>query len=71
MSELRTKWFAAYRTAMGEIDSHEQSKLIKTAFDLIRYRARQITAERGSHVEKHLMMDAMARLEQQGDRQAV
>ena len=56
---------------MSEIDSHEQSKLIKTAFDLIRYRARQITAERGSHVEKQLMMDAMARLEQQGDRQAV
>jgi len=57
--------------AMGEIDPHEQSKLIKTAFDLIHYRARQIAAESGSHVEKHLMMDAMARLGQQGDRQTV
>jgi hypothetical protein len=70
VSELRTKWFAAYRTAMGEMDSQEQGKSIKRAFDLMRYRARQITAEHGTHVEKHLMMDAMAKLEQRRDRQA-
>lgn len=54
---------------MGEMDSHEQGKSIKRAFDLMRYRARQITAEHGSHVEKHLMMDAMARLEKRLNRQ--
>jgi len=70
VSELRTKWFPAYRAAMGEMDSHEQPKLIEKAFDLLRSRGRQIATEHGSHVEKRLMMDAMARLEQRWDHQA-
>jgi hypothetical protein len=67
VSELRTEWFAAYRAAMGEIDLRQQPTLIETAFDLMRRRGQQIATEHGSHVEKHLMMDAMARLEQRWD----
>jgi hypothetical protein len=67
VSELRTKWFPAYRAAMGETDSHEQPRLMETAIDLMRRRGQQIATEHGSHVEKHLMMDAMARLEQRWD----
>jgi hypothetical protein len=70
VSELRTEWFAAYRAAMGEIDLHQQPSLIETALDLMRKRARQIGNDHGSHVEKHLMLDAMARLDQRWDHQA-
>jgi hypothetical protein len=70
VSELRTKWFPAYRAPMGEMDSHEQPRLIEMAFDLMRRRGQQIATEHSSHVEKHLMMDAMARLDQRWDHQA-
>jgi hypothetical protein len=36
----------------------------------MRRRARQIGNDHGSHVEKRLMMDAMARLDQRWDHQA-
>jgi hypothetical protein len=67
VSELRTEWFAVYRAAMGD---HQQPSLIETALDLMRRRARQIGNDHGSHVEKRLMMDAMARLDQRWDHQA-
>jgi len=62
MSELRTEWFAAYRAAMVEVDSREQSTLVELALDLMRSRAHLIGNDHGSHVEKRLMMDAMASL---------
>ncbi len=37
--------------------------MIEAALDLMRRRARQIGSDSGSHVEKQLMMDAMARLD--------
>jgi hypothetical protein len=52
------------------MDSHEQPRLIEMAFDLMRRRGQQIATGHGSHVEKHLMMDAMARLDQRWDHQA-
>jgi hypothetical protein len=55
---------------MGEIDLHQQPSLIETALDLMRRRARQIGNDHGSHVEKRLMMDAMARLDQRWDHEA-
>jgi hypothetical protein len=55
---------------MGEIDLHQQPSLIETALDLIRRRARRIGNDHGSHVEKRLMMDAMARLDQRWNHQA-
>jgi hypothetical protein len=70
VSGLRTEWFAAYRAAMCETDSHAQSRLVETAFDLMRSRGRQIASDHGAHVEKRLMMDAMARLEQRWDHKA-
>jgi hypothetical protein len=70
VSELRTEWFAAYRAAMGGIDLHQQPSLIEAALDLIRRRARRIGDDHGSHVEKRLMLDAMARLDQRWNHQA-
>jgi hypothetical protein len=70
VSELRTEWFAAYRAVMNEIDIHRQPSLVETALDLIRRRARRIGNDHGSHVEKRLMLDAMARLYQRWNRQA-
>jgi hypothetical protein len=55
---------------MGEIDLHQQPSLIETALDLMRRRARQIGTDHGSHVEKRLMMDAMARLDQRWNHEA-
>ncbi len=64
MSELRTEWFAVYRAAMVEADPHKQLPLTEVAIELMRSRARRISNDHGSHVEKRLMMDAMARLDQ-------
>ena len=70
MSELRTEWFAVYRAAMVEADPHKQPTLVDAALELMRLRARQIGNDHGSHVEKRLMMDAMARLDQRWNHQA-
>jgi len=70
MSKLRIEWFAVYRAAMVEADTHQQPILVEAALDLMRRRARQIGTDSGSHVEKHLMMDAMARLDQRWNHQA-
>jgi hypothetical protein len=64
MSKLRTEWFAVYRAAMVDADSHKQPTLVEAALDLMRRRARHIGNDSGSHVEKHLILDAMARLDQ-------
>jgi hypothetical protein len=69
MSELRTEWFAVYRAAMVEADPRKQPTLVEAALDLMRRRARYI-GNSGSHVEKQLMMDAMARLDQRWNHQA-
>jgi hypothetical protein len=70
MSKLRTEWFAVYRAAMVEADPHERLTLVEAALDLMRRRAQQIGNDHGSHVEKRLMMDAMARLDQRWNHQA-
>ena len=69
MSELRTKWFAAYRAAILEADPHKQPTLVETAFHFMRRRARQIGTDHSSNVEKQLMMDAMAKLGQRWNHQ--
>jgi hypothetical protein len=70
MSELRTKWFAAYRAAMAQSDSQDRLTLVQVALDLMRRRAREIGNDHGSHVEKRLIVDAMARLNQRWNHQA-
>ncbi len=55
---------------MVEADPHEQPILVEAALDLMRRRARHIGNDFGSHVEKQLMMDAMARLDQRWNHQA-
>jgi hypothetical protein len=70
VSELRTEWFAAYRAAMMETAPQKQISLLEVAVDLMRSRARQIGNDHGSHVEKRLMMDAMATLDQRWNHQA-
>ena len=70
MSELRTEWFAVYRAAMVEADPRQQPTLVEAAHDLMRRRARQIGEDCGSNVEKQLMMDAMARLDQRWNHHA-
>jgi hypothetical protein len=70
MSELRTEWFAVYRAAMVEADPHKQTTLVEAAHDLMRRRARHIGDDSGSHVEKQLMMDAMASLDQRWNHHA-
>jgi hypothetical protein len=70
MSGLHTEWFAAYRAALVEADLHDRLPLVEAALDLMRRRARQIGNDHGSHVEKRLMMDAMARLDQRWNHQA-
>ncbi len=52
MSELRTEWFAVYLAAMVEGDPHNQPILVEAALELMRRRARQISNDHGSHVEK-------------------
>ncbi len=71
MYESRTEWFAVYRAAMVEPDRHQQLTLAEVAIELMRSRARQIRDDHGSHVEKRLMMDAMARLDQRWNHLAV
>jgi hypothetical protein len=70
MSELRTEWFAVYRAAMVEVDPRKQRTLVEAAHDLMRRRARQVGDDRVSHVEKQLMMDAIARLDQRWNHHA-
>jgi hypothetical protein len=70
VSELRTEWFAAYRAAMVEAAPQKQLTLVEAALDLMRSRAREIRNDHGSHVEKRLMMDAMATLDQRWNHQA-
>ena len=70
MSELRTEWFAVYRAAMVEADPRKQPTLVEAAHDLMRRRARQIGDDCVSHVEKQLMMDAIARLDQRWNHHA-
>ena len=70
MSKLRTEWFAVYRAAMVAPDRQEQPALVEVALDLMRGRARQIGNDPGSHVEKQLILDAMARLDQRWNHQA-
>ena len=70
MSELRTEWFDVYRAAMVEEDPRKQPTLVETAHDLMRRRARQIDNDCGSDVEKQLMMNAMARLDQRWNHHA-
>jgi len=55
---------------MMEADPHKQPTLVDAALELMRLRARQISNDHGSHVEKRLMMDAMARLDQRWNHQA-
>lgn len=69
MSELRTEWFVAYRAAILEADPHRQPTLVEAAFHFMRRRARQIGNDPGSNVEKQLMMDAMAKLDQRWNHQ--
>ena len=71
MYELRTEWFAVYRAVMLEADPHQQLTLAESALELMRSGARQIRNDHGSHVEKRLMMDAMARLDQRWNHLAV
>jgi len=70
MSKLRTEWFAVYRTAMVQPDHHEHRTLVEAALYLMRTRARLIGNDPGSHVEKQMMMDAMAKLDQRWNHQA-
>jgi len=58
------------QAAMMEADPHKQPTLVDAALELMRLRARQISNDHGSHVEKRLMMDAMARLDQRWNHQA-
>jgi hypothetical protein len=55
---------------MVEADHHKQPTSVEAALDLMRRRARHIGNDFGSHVEKQLMMDAMARLDQRWNHQA-
>jgi hypothetical protein len=71
MSELRTEWFAVYLAAMVQADPQKQPTSVEAALELMRRRARQISNDHGSHVEKQLMLDAMARLDQRWNHQAV
>ncbi len=70
MSQLRTEWFAVYRAAMVGVDPHKQPAFVEAALDLMRRRARHIGNDSGSHVEKQLMMDAMASLDQRWNHRA-
>jgi hypothetical protein len=70
MSKLRTEWFAAYRIGMVQANPHEQPTLVEAALDRMRRRARQIGNDPGSHVEKRLVMDAMAKLDQRWNHHA-
>ena len=70
MSELRTEWFAVYLAAMVQADSPKQPTSVEAALELMRRRARQISNDHGSPVEKQLILDAMARLDQRWNHQA-
>ena len=70
MDKLRTEWFDAYRAAMAEAVPQDRPTLVEVAIDLMRRRAQQIGNDHGSHVEKRLMIDAMARLNQRWNHQA-
>jgi hypothetical protein len=70
MSELRTEWFAVYLAAMVQADSPKQPTSVEAALELMRRRTRQISNDHGSHVEKQLILDAMARLDQRWNHQA-
>ena len=70
MDELRTEWFDAYRAAMAEAVPQDRPILVEVALDLMCRRAQQIGNDHGSHVEKRLMMDAMATLNQRWNHEA-
>jgi hypothetical protein len=55
---------------MVEADPHKQPTSVEAALDLMRRRARHIGNDSGSHVEKQLMMDAVASLDQRWNHQA-
>jgi hypothetical protein len=55
---------------MVETAPQKQITLLEVAVDLMRGRAREIGNDHGSPVEKRLMMDAMARLDQRWNHQA-
>jgi hypothetical protein len=54
----------------GSPKPREQPTLVEVALDRIRKRAGQIGNDPGSHVEKRLMMDTMARLDQRWNHHA-
>ena len=70
MDQLRTGWFDAYRAAMAEAIPRDRLSLVEVALDLMRRRAQEISNDHGSHVEKRLMMDAMATLNQRWNHEA-